>query len=130
MMRNGAVPYRFVDDVPGVYRVENEKTGKMLGRVIRQGAGKTTHWKAQASRMAFLGDGPDGPDPLADIVPLELYQPLAEEFGDPCIPGEFRTRDEAARGLQTYLAAQQAPAMNFRYPSGRHPRVRRAAVSR
>jgi hypothetical protein len=115
MSRMDVVPYRIVTDVPHVYRVEREDTGKVLGKV----SGNRTEWRAQASKMAFLGDGPDGAEPLGDFVPRELYHPQAYK-GDLWLPGVFTTQRAAILALQRHLYVNRAPAMGF----GAHPDVR------
>jgi hypothetical protein len=112
------VDVRYVREGDG-WRVHRADTGKVLGHV--QGLGQ--EWHAKASRLAFLGDGAAGGEPLGDWVPPALYAPLRASEGHDYLPGVHRTRRLAVAALQTYLHEQHAPAMGW--PA--HPDVRKAS---
>jgi hypothetical protein len=93
-----------------VWRVQRVDTGKVLGLV----EGRNRTWRAKASMRAFLGDGPDGGEPLGDWVPRALYAPLLASEGHHYLPGTHRSQEAAVAALQTYLDDHRAPAMGYR----------------
>ena len=122
MALSGLLPVRYVaDDDPGSrraesrYRVEREDTGKPLGRITRVGVPPRHAWIVAASKMAFLGTGPDDGEPLGDYVPPYLYMPEANG----CLFGVYESRHAAMVALQRWLVRHKAPVMGF----GAHPDV-------
>lgn len=111
-----------IEHVRGVdlWRVYRADTGKILGTVHRAGH---REWRAAASMRAFLGDGPDGGEPLGDWVPRALYAPLLASEGHHYLPGAHATQRGAVAALQDYLDQHRAPAMGY----GPHPSVRKAS---
>jgi hypothetical protein len=116
-----AVAVRLVHVGDHVWRVQRADTGKVLGLV----EGRNRAWKAKASMRAFLGDGPDGGEPLGDWVPRPLYAPLLASEGHHYLPGTHQSQQAAVAALQTYLDDRRAPAMGY----GVHDQLRHQEVS-